>query len=53
MRGKDLLEAIDLKKLTIVELQIKFEELKEKYPEKKRLYMSHKQQQLKRIYKCR
>jgi hypothetical protein len=37
MKGKELEEAIDFKKLTIVELQIKIEELKEKYPEAKKL----------------
>jgi hypothetical protein len=37
MKGKELEEAIDFKKLTIVELQMKIEELKEKYPEAKKL----------------
>jgi hypothetical protein len=37
MKGKELEEAIDFKKLTIVELQIKIEELKEKYPEANKL----------------
>jgi hypothetical protein len=37
MKGKELEEAIDFKKLTIVELQLKIEELKEKYPEAKKL----------------
>ncbi|QWC21133.1 hypothetical protein KJK41_12360 [Bacillus haikouensis] len=37
MKGEELEEAIDFKKLTIVELQIKIEELKEKYPEATKL----------------
>jgi hypothetical protein len=37
MKGNELADAVDFKKLTIVELQIKFEELKEKYPEAKKL----------------
>lgn len=37
MKGKELEEAIDFKKLTIVELQIKIEELKEKYPKANKL----------------
>lgn len=40
MKGKELLEAVDFKKLTIVELQIKFEELKNKYPEKKIIFFT-------------
>ncbi|MDC3413178.1 hypothetical protein NC797_11670 [Aquibacillus sp. 3ASR75-11] len=42
MQGKDLLKAIDYKKLTIVELQLKIKKLREKYPEKKKLiYVTH------------
>ncbi|WP_421385309.1 hypothetical protein ACOJQI_11255 [Bacillus salacetis] len=37
MKGKDLIDAIDFKKLTVVELHLKFEELKNKYPEKKKI----------------
>jgi hypothetical protein len=37
MKGKQLEEAIDFKKLTMVELQIKIGELKEKYPQAKKL----------------
>lgn len=37
MKGKEMQDAIDFKKLTIVELQSQLEELKEKYPEKQRL----------------
>jgi hypothetical protein len=37
MKGNELADAVDFKKLTIVELQIKFEELKEKYPKAKKM----------------
>ncbi|SDM46753.1 hypothetical protein [Sediminibacillus halophilus] len=37
MKGEELSEAVDFKKLSIVELQIKFEQLKNKYPKKKKI----------------
>ena len=37
MKGNELLEAIDFKKLTVVELQMNFQELQEKYPEQKKM----------------
>jgi hypothetical protein len=37
MKGNELADAVDFKKLTIVELQIKIEELIEKYPEAKKM----------------
>ncbi|UTE76717.1 hypothetical protein [Rossellomorea sp. KS-H15a] len=40
MKGQELVEAVDFKKLTIVELQMKFEELKDKYPEKKMIFLT-------------
>ncbi|MFD1736359.1 hypothetical protein ACFSCX_07255 [Bacillus salitolerans] len=37
MKGKELVDAIDFKKLTIVELQIKIEQLQERYPERNKI----------------